>query len=123
MRPRLQEMRKRAGYKSARDFADYIGMNISTYTNYEQGKRNLSLVQAWKFADALHCTLDELAGRDFHSPSERQRQLSPDESSLLNSYRMLTPDRKRLMGEQMDDAAGRSQEQEGYGVSYEAMTA
>lgn len=38
-------------------------MSVNTCTNYEQGVRPLSLEQAWEFADALDCTLDELAGR------------------------------------------------------------
>ena len=66
MKTRLQELRKRAGYKSAVAFAEAIGMNPGTYTNYEQGKRNLSLALAWSLADELNCTLDELAGRDFN---------------------------------------------------------
>lgn len=70
MRYKLQEMRKRAGYKSARAFAERMGMSVSTYTNYEQGVRALSLEQAWEFADVLDCTLDELAGRDFQPPGE-----------------------------------------------------
>ena len=123
MRTNLQSLRKAAGYKSAREFAEKIGMPVATYTDYEQGRRSFTLERAWEFADVLDCSLDELAGRDFKDPKEQGRQLTPDESSLLDSYRMLTPDRKRLMGEQMDDAAGRSQEQEGYGVSYRTMTA
>lgn len=39
----LQAMRKRAGYKSAKLFAEAIGMSADTYTNYEQGKSKLSL--------------------------------------------------------------------------------
>ena len=63
MKTNLQAMRKAAGFKSARAFAEHIGMNVSTYTDYEQGRRMFALEQAWEFADALGCTLDELAGR------------------------------------------------------------
>lgn len=38
----LQEMRKRAGYKSAEAFAKYMGMPYGTYRNYEQGVRSMS---------------------------------------------------------------------------------
>lgn len=60
----LQEMRKRAGYKSAEAFAKYMGIPYGTYRNYEQGVRSMSLTQAAEFADALGCTIDEIAGHD-----------------------------------------------------------
>ena len=41
-------------------------MSDRTYTNYEQGATKLTLEMAWRFADIFECTLDELAGRDFH---------------------------------------------------------
>jgi len=66
MRFKLQELRKRAGFKSASAFAKAIGMPVGTYTNYEQGKNKLTLEMAWRFAEIFDCTLDELAGRDFH---------------------------------------------------------
>ena len=63
MRSNLQYIRKAAGYTSAKSFAESIGMSVGTYTQYEQGQRNMSLEVAWELADALDCTLDELAGR------------------------------------------------------------
>lgn len=64
MKTRLQELRKQAGFKSARAFAEHYGFNSGTYTNYEQGMTGLTLENAWKFADIFDVTLDELAGRD-----------------------------------------------------------
>ena len=80
----LQAMRKRAGFKSARAFAEHIDMPIDTYTAYEQGKVNISLLQAWEFADILNCTLDELAGRK--SPNT-QPSISADEQTIIDTYR------------------------------------
>lgn len=68
MKTNLQAMRKRAGFKSARAFAEHMNMSVNTYTNYEQGKSSLTLEQAWEFADELDCTLDELAGREWSAP-------------------------------------------------------
>lgn len=59
----LQIIRKKRGYKSAREFAEKIGIPVSTYTGYEQGVRSLDYELAWKFADALNCTLDAIGGR------------------------------------------------------------
>lgn len=60
---RLQECRRAAGYKSAREFAEHIGMPVRTYTNYEQEVNELSLGLAWEFADALGCTIEDISGR------------------------------------------------------------
>ena len=68
MKTMLQQIRKERGYKSAKAFAERIGIPVPTYTNYEQGTREIGLQTACELADALECTLDELAGR---SPIER----------------------------------------------------
>lgn len=59
----LQVMRKEAGFKSAKAFAEHMGMSVSAYTEYEQGRRSFSYETAWDIADALDCTLDALGGR------------------------------------------------------------
>ena len=40
-----------------------LGMHKTTYTNYEQGKRDLPLSVAIRLADFYHVSLDYLAGR------------------------------------------------------------
>lgn len=87
MKTNLQEMRRKAGFKSARSFAESIKMNPTTYTQYEQGIRNFTLEKAWEFADALECSLDELAGR----PWPPQGAISdPGETALVSAYRDLS---------------------------------
>ena len=100
---KLQEMRKRAGFKSAKAFADHIGMKKDTYTNYEQERRPITLELAWEFADVLGCTLDELAGREFHPPGEVISD--PYERELVDLYRSVGPAGK---GHILDDARGQS---------------
>lgn len=78
----LQSLRKAAGFKSARVFAEHIGYSPSAYTEYEQGRRMFTYEQAWDFADALNCTLDELGGR---KPPERTYR-DPLQASLNASY-------------------------------------
>ena len=63
-KPGLQKMRKAAGWKSARAFAEHIGMPVDTYTQYEQGKRTMNIEVAWDLADYLGCTIDQIAGRE-----------------------------------------------------------
>ena len=79
----LQKMRKSAGFDSAREFAEYMGIPSGTYTGWEQG-RTITLEQAWDFADFFGCSLDELAGRDW-PPAERATEVSPDERLVLDA--------------------------------------
>lgn len=84
MKTNLQEMRRKAGFKSARAFAESIQMNPTTYTQYEQGIRNFTLEKAWEFADALNCSLDELAGRQW--PPEDASRTDPAREEIIACY-------------------------------------
>ena len=84
MKTGLQAMRKKAGYKSAAEYAEHLGISVNTYTGYEQGRIQMSLVKAWEFADDLGCTIDEIAGRYDESASEYD---DPYESELVRCYR------------------------------------
>lgn len=77
----LQRIRKAAGFKSARSFAEHIKMNPQTYTDYEQGKSMFSYERAWTIADALNCSLDELGGRKALKSYE-----DPGQQRLNNCY-------------------------------------
>ena len=104
MRTRLQELRKAAGFKSAKAFADYMNMSVGTYTDYEQGRRTFSLDKAWDFCDALGCTLDELAGREW-PPSGQARPpdgLAPDERLVLDAMGRVNEDGRAKI---LDDAS------------------
>lgn len=88
MKTQLQRIRKARGYKSAKAFAEFIGMSPRTYTNYEQGVSSLTLELAWEFADALECTLDELAGRNFKAEKctdQRQAIMNEDYAHLSDA--------------------------------------
>lgn len=63
MKTALQKWRKKCGYKSAFACADAMGINRHTYTDYEQGRIDMSLKTAWEFADFFGISLDDLAGR------------------------------------------------------------
>ena len=85
MKTRLQELRKAAGFRSARAFAIAHGLNPGTYTNYEQGVTGLSLEKAWEFADIFDCSLDDLAGRK-RPPKE---YADPQQAQLNAMYERL----------------------------------
>ena len=81
MKTKLQAMRKKAGFTSAVDFANHIGVNTSTYTRHEQGG-SFTLDQAYDYADALGCTIDDIAGY----PSEDD-ELTADERRVIEAMR------------------------------------
>lgn len=64
----LQRLRKDAGYKSARDFADAHGFTYSTYARYEADPSIIPTKSAWRIADALGCSIDDIVGRE--SPAD-----------------------------------------------------
>jgi len=116
MKTRLQELRKAAGFKSAKAFAESYGVNLNTYTGYEQGKP-LSLEQAWAFADYFDCSLDELAGRDRPKrdyPDPQQAQLNAmyerledsGKSAALGSVRGILDQQGREKSSGQDSRAG-----------------
>lgn len=88
MKTQLQNIRRARGFKSAKAFADHMGMSVGTYTQYEQGQIGLTLEKAWEFADALECTLDDLAGRKFVAgryQDERQAVMNEDYAHLSDA--------------------------------------
>lgn len=96
----LQKQRKAAGFKSAVAFARHMKINPNTYTDYEQGKSVFTYEQAWEFADALGCTLDEVGGRDAPEPryaDPRQEALNGYYESMNDSGRGALVESARLM--------------------------
>ncbi len=87
MNLQLMRLRKEAGYKSRKALADALGDDYSErrIKSWEDGVRMLSLKQACDIADLLHCTLDELAGRDFQPVSYSD----PRQQALNHSYSLL----------------------------------
>ena len=66
----LKEIRKAAGFKTAREFAEAIGVPPTTYARYEQKLEHIPMPNAIRMADYLNVTLDSLVGRVCESPIE-----------------------------------------------------
>lgn len=81
----LKRLRKEAGYKSRSAFAEKLGINERNIKAWELGETRLSLAQACDIADLLHCSLDELAGRDFQPAAYSD----PRQQALNHSYSLL----------------------------------
>ena len=85
MNLQLMRLRKEAGYKNRDDFAAALGVKPLTYKAWETGRTRLKLSDACDIADLLHCTLDELAGRDFQPAAYSD----PRQQALNHSYSLL----------------------------------
>lgn len=92
----LQRLRRQAGYRSAKDFAEALGIPGSTYARYERAGDGadcgIPLPAAWQIADKLGCSIDLVVGReDIDAPEPEGTQprydaLSPEGRALVDSY-------------------------------------
>ena len=87
----LRDIRKMAGYKSAKAFAKTIGIPVTTYTKYEKEidgpNKPIPLRRAWEIADALDTTIDNVVGRLDVPPRGRIQQFY-ESLSNANKARM-----------------------------------
>lgn len=75
----LKSLRKRAGFRTQCDLARRLNVNPRTYASWEREEVGLSLNDARRVADALDCSLDELAGRTWSAgrwPDSRQEEMN-----------------------------------------------
>ena len=59
----LLELRKRAGFKNAKDFAAAEGIAEATYARYESSPEKIPLKSAWQLADRFGVSIDVIVGR------------------------------------------------------------
>lgn len=57
---RLLEIRLKLGYKYAKDFAEFLGINNQQYSRYEVNKSQPTLETAYKIAKKLNIPIEEL---------------------------------------------------------------
>lgn len=92
----LQRLRREAGFRSAKEFAERIGIPTSTYARYERAgdgaECGIPLPSAWQIADALGCSIDLVVGRadiDAHDDNPIQTRfnaLTREGRSFVESY-------------------------------------
>ena len=62
----IRRLRREAGYRSAADLADEVGVSRKSYHLWERRDlvgTNATIRQAWDIADRLGCSIDFLVGR------------------------------------------------------------
>lgn len=60
----LLELRKAAGYRTAAEFADAVGIPASTYARYESNPDKIPMEPARRLADRLGVPIDVVVGRE-----------------------------------------------------------
>ena len=96
----LTELRKGAGYRTAKEFAEALGVPATTYSRYEANPDKIPLAAAWSIADFLGCTIDEVVGHEAAGIAGGEWQvfydsLSPEGRELMDDLRQLVSMRER----------------------------
>lgn len=60
---RLEELRKKNSMTQS-ELAAMVGVQQNTVSQWESGKRNPTAPMLIRLAETLHCTIDEIYGRD-----------------------------------------------------------
>ena len=68
----LAQLRKEAGFSSAREFAEEMGLPPSSYHRYEAEPEKIPLKAAWALADRLHASIDYIVGRTEVDPVDNK---------------------------------------------------
>ena len=126
MKTNLKQLRKRAGWNNADDFAASIGMPAKTYRNYEQGIRKMGLDVACEICNALKCELSELVAPPIYygvvalEDAEEAIKLEPNEIALIKNYRRCNNDIQSVIRTMASSMAGVPDEAE---MAYRAAIA
>ena len=89
----IKDLRQEKGYRSAREFADALGIATSSMSRYDKDPETIPLKHAWAMADLLECSIDEVVGR---------APVTSGVNELQEFYDGLTPETRALMDEFME---------------------
>lgn len=64
LKNKLLEIRLKLGYRYAKDFAEYLGINSQQYSRYESNKSQPTLETAYKIAKKLNIKIEEIIKED-----------------------------------------------------------
>lgn len=91
----IQELRRERGYRSAREFADALGISPSSMSRYDNQPESIPTKVAWEMADKLGCSIDEVVGR---------KPVASGRSELQELYDGLLPETRQLVDEFLEFA-------------------
>lgn len=97
MRNNLKRIRNEKGLKQEQ-VADDLGLSLSTYRSWEQGQRGINGKKLAILAEYYGVSTDTILGSEFAELSQSQ-VLTLDETQLIEDYRVLNNDGKRIASE------------------------
>ena len=92
----IKDLRQEKGYRSAREFADALGIATSSMSRYDKDPETSPLKHAWAMADLLDCSIDEVVGRE---------RVTSGASELQDFYDGLLPETRALVDEFIEFAS------------------
>lgn len=103
----LKALRKKAGFKTQKEIADFLGIKERKYSSWEREEVALTLENAYMIARALNCTPNDLCGWS-KDKNENGTLESSYEQELIECFRQSTKQRKANILQTARDAAGMS---------------
>ena len=102
MNLRLKELRK-ARKLTQTQLGELVGVDMRTISNWECGRTQMDMEQAWCVCRALKCSVNDLVGW-------KDTPLSPQEQQLISDFRASSPAWKQniLMSARAAASASRS---------------
>ena len=91
----IKDLRQEKGFRSAREFADALGIATSSMSRYDKDPETIPLKHAWAMADLLGCSIDEVVGRE---------PVTAGRNELQEFYDGLLPETRELMDELIEFA-------------------
>ncbi|MEE1356175.1 MAG: helix-turn-helix domain-containing protein [Clostridia bacterium] len=118
---RMFELRKSQG-KSQAEVAEYIGLTVAAYQNYEAGRREAGYEVLCKIADMFNVSLDYLLGRTkvkemnkLSADALTEEQVREIDDAIVSSYERLPLESRRAFIKMLEDLFGNIFEREDYG--------
>ena len=117
----LQQIRKDAGFRSAREFAESAGIPVSTYTRYEQSPDTIPIKAAWELADKFGCSIDAVVGRVEPEPDAMRGEVQRFYDSLSVPSRAAMDDYMGYIRYKEQEAAKRAEEETAFKLRQSVM--
>ena len=86
----IKDLREEKGYRSAREFAEALGIAASSMSRYDRDPETIPMKHAIAMADLLECSVDEIVGRT---------PVTSGRNELQEFYDGLLPETRALMDE------------------------
>lgn len=113
----LKDLRVKAGFETAKKFAEHMDVPVTTYTRYEQSPDKIPLKAAWTLADHFSCPIDMVVGRDLSDAGLELGEVQRYYNNLGSASKMLFNDFMGFLREREHD--GSSEYETASAVMYE----